>query len=50
MITFSSCLYDRALKLDVQRAMPQKGLPLLLGDNEHIIEKEEVDLLFGRPF
>lgn len=50
MITFNSCLRHRVLKLDVQRAMPQKGLPLLLGDNEHIIKKEEVDLLFGRPF
>lgn len=26
-----------------------ESLPLLLGDNEDIIEEKEVDLLFGRP-
>lgn len=35
--------------LDVQPATAQEGSPLLLGDDEHIVEEEEVDLLSGHP-
>lgn len=26
------------------------SLPLLLGDDEHVVKEKEVDLLFGHPF
>lgn len=49
MITSNKHLNRRAWSLDPQRATPQQGLPLLLGDDEDVIKEKEVDLLLGRP-